>query len=203
MFRFAHPEYLFLLLPAVIPVAAFVRAAVLRKKNIKLWGNVALLASLMPNVSYARPRWKFYMQLVALILIIVVLAQPQFGTKEEKVHKKGIEVMIALDVSNSMLAQDIQPNRLQKAKQILSQLSDKMEEDKVGMIVFAGDAFIQLPMTIDQTAVSMFVRNLDPELISRQGTHIEKALTTALISIDSSKAKFHRLPASIMAHGRN
>lgn len=96
MFRFAHPEYLFLLLPAVIPVAAFMRAAVLRKKNIKLWGNAALLATLMPNVSYARPRWKFYMQLVALILIIVVLAQPQFGTKEEKVRKKGIEVMIAL-----------------------------------------------------------------------------------------------------------
>jgi len=182
MFRFAHPEYLFLLLPAVIPVAAFVRAAVLRKKNIKLWGNAALLASLMPNVSYARPRWKFYMQLVALILIIVVLAQPQFGTKEEKVRKKGIEVMIALDVSNSMLAQDIQPNRLQKAKQILSQLIDKMEEDKVGMIVFAGDAYVQMPITSDYGSAKMFLSSINPQMVPRQGTAIGSAIDIAIKS---------------------
>jgi len=182
MLRFAHPEYLFLLLPAAFLVAVFVRAAILRKKNIRLWGNTTLLSWLMPNVSYARPRWKFYMQLIALVLIIIVLAQPQFGTKEEKVRKKGIEVMIALDVSNSMLAQDIQPNRLQKAKQILSQLIDKMEEDKVGMIVFAGDAYVQMPITSDYGSAKMFLSTINPQMVPRQGTAIGSAIDIAIKS---------------------
>lgn len=109
MFRFAHPEYLLLIVPVALLVGFFIRSQILRIKNTKLWGNPDILDPLMPNVSYVRPQIKFYLQLLVLILLVLVLAQPQFGTKEENVKKKGIEVMIALDVSNSMLAQDIQP----------------------------------------------------------------------------------------------
>ena len=182
MFRFAHPEYIFLLIPALFLVVFFVRTVVQRKKNTKLWGNPELLASLMPNVSYLRPRLKFYLQFIALILIIVVLAQPQFGTKTEKVKKNGIEVMIALDVSNSMLAQDVQPNRLMKAKQILSQLIDRMEEDKVGLIVFAGDAYVQMPITSDYNSAKMFLSSINTNMVPRQGTAIGSAIDIAIKS---------------------
>ena len=149
MFRFAHPEYLYLFIIVPIITGLFIYTQYLRRKKIKLFGNPELLAELMPNISYKRPHVKFYIQLLAVALIIIILAQPQFGTKVEKDKRKGIEVMIALDVSNSMLAQDLQPNRLEKSKQLLSKLVDEMVEDKVGLVVFAGDAYTQLPITVD------------------------------------------------------
>ncbi|VBB45294.1 von Willebrand factor type A [uncultured Paludibacter sp.] len=182
MFRFARIEYLFLLIPVLLLVAAFVYTSYQRKKNIKLWGNPALIASLMPNVSYLRPHIKFYSQLLAIILIVVMLAQPQFGTKEENVKKKGIEVMVALDVSNSMMAQDIQPSRLDKAKQILSKLVDGMSNDKIGLIVFAGDAYIQLPITTDYVSAKMFLSSINTQMVPRQGTAIGSAIDMAIKS---------------------
>ena len=141
MFRFAHPEYLFLLILIPVLVGIFIYSTLQKRKKIKQFGNPDLLAELMPNVSVVRPQLKFYFQLTAIIFLIIVLAQPQFGTKMEKEKRKGIEVMIALDVSNSMMAQDIQPNRLEKSKQVLSKLVDDMTNDKVGLVVFAGDAY--------------------------------------------------------------
>lgn len=182
MFRFAHPNFLWLLIPALALVILFHYVRVIRNRNIKAWGNLNVIQHLMPNVSNARPVVKFYLQLLALILIVVVLAQPQFGEKEETVKKNGIEVMIALDISNSMLAQDIQPNRLDNAKQILSQLIDNMDNDKVGMIVFAGDAFVQLPITGDYAAAKMFLSSINTQMIARQGTAIGSALDLAIRS---------------------
>ena len=182
MFRFAHPEYLFLLLIVPLLVGLFIYTRIQKKRKLQLFGDPALLASLMPIVSFLRPRFKFYMQLTAVILMIVVMAQPQFGTKEEKQEKKGIEVMIALDVSNSMMAQDIQPARLDKAKMVLSKLVDGMTNDKVGLVVFAGDAYIQLPITADYVSAKMFMSSISPALVPRQGTAIGSAIDLCIKS---------------------
>ena len=137
------------------------------------------MAQLMPDVSKYRPDVKFWMVFVAIGLFSVLLARPQFGSKLETVKRQGVEVMIALDISNSMLAQDVQPSRLQKAKRLVAQLVDKMENDKVGMIVFAGDAFTQLPITSDYISAKMFLESIDPSLISKQGTAIGAAINLA------------------------
>ncbi|MBN2765329.1 MAG: VWA domain-containing protein [Paludibacteraceae bacterium] len=182
MFRFAHPEYLFLLLIIPVLAALFIFSRIQKKRKLELFGDPALLAELMPNVSAYRPRFKFYMQITAIILMIIVMAQPQFGTKEEKQEKKGIEVMIALDVSNSMKAQDIQPDRLEKAKMVLSRLVDGMTNDKVGLVVFAGDAYIQLPITVDYVSAKMFMSSISPALVPRQGTAIGSAIDLCIKS---------------------
>jgi Ca-activated chloride channel homolog len=182
MFKFAHPEYLFLLFLVPILTGVFIYTGIKRRRNIKQFGNPDLLAELMPNVSFIRPQVKFYFQLMAIILLIVVLAQPQFGTKQETLKRKGIEVMIALDVSNSMMAQDILPSRLEKAKQVLSKLVDGMTDDKIGLIVFAGDAYTQLPITVDYVSAKMFFSTISPNLVPRQGTAIGSAIDLAIKS---------------------
>jgi len=182
MFRFAHPEYLFLLLLIPVLIAVFIYTGIQKRRKIKQFGNPELLAQLMPNVSIIRPRVKFYLQLLAIFFIVVVLAQPQFGTKMETVKRQGIEVMIALDVSNSMMAQDIQPSRLDKAKQVLSKLVDGMENDKIGLVVFAGDAYTQLPITVDYVSAKMFLSSISPKLVPRQGTAIGSAIDLCIKS---------------------
>ena len=141
MFRFEEPAYLYLLLLLPLLAAFYLYSNYRRRKNIRKFGDPELMAQLMPDVSKYRPDVKFWMVFVAIGLFSVLLARPQFGSKLETVKRQGVEVMIALDISNSMLAQDVQPSRLQKAKRLVAQLVDKMENDKVGMIVFAGDAF--------------------------------------------------------------
>ena len=182
MFRFAHPEYLYLLLLVPVLIGVFIYAKIQRRRNINKFGNPDLLAGLMPNVSYLRPQVKFYLQLVSVLLLIIVLAQPQFGTKQEKENRKGIEVMIALDVSNSMMAQDVQPSRLENAKQILSKLVDGMANDKIGLVVFAGDAYTQLPITVDYVSAKMFLSTISPQMVPRQGTAIGSAIDLAIKS---------------------
>ncbi|MDP4239802.1 MAG: VWA domain-containing protein [Bacteroidota bacterium] len=182
MFRFAHPEYLYLLLLIPVLIGVFVYTKIQKRRNIKKFGNPDLLAELMPNVSVVRPQMKFYLQLFAVLLLIIVLAQPQFGTKVEKEKRKGIEVMIALDVSNSMMAQDVQPSRLENAKQVLSKLVDGMTNDKVGLVVFAGDAYTQLPITVDYVSAKMFLSTISPQLVPRQGTAIGSAIDLAIKS---------------------
>jgi Ca-activated chloride channel family protein len=182
MFRFAHPEFFFLLLLIPVLIAVFIYSNIKRNRNLKKFGNPDLLAELMPNVSKMRPTVKFYLQIAALFFIIFVLAQPQFGTKIETSKRQGIEVIIALDVSNSMMAQDIQPSRLEKAKQVLSKLVDGMTDDKIGLIVFAGDAYVQLPITADYVSAKMFLSSISPKLVPRQGTAIGSAIDLAIKS---------------------
>lgn len=184
MFRFAEPEYLYLLLVVPLLTLIFVFYKIRKRKNIAAFGDPSLLKELMPNVSTVRPTVKFVIQMVILTLLVVVLARPQFGTKAEEVKRQGIEVMIALDISNSMMATDVAPNRLAKSKQILSQLIDNMSNDKVGLVVFAGDAFTQLPITADYVSAKMFLSTISPKLIARQGTAIGSAIDLAIKSFN-------------------
>ncbi|MDD4490158.1 MAG: VWA domain-containing protein [Paludibacter sp.] len=184
MFRFAEPEYLFLLMVVPVLTLIFVFYRIRKRKNIATFGDPALLKELMPNVSTVRPTVKFIIQMVVLTLLVIVLARPQFGTKAEEVKRQGIEVMIALDISNSMMATDVAPNRLAKSKQILSQLIDNMSNDKVGLVVFAGDAFTQLPITADYVSAKMFLSTISPKLIARQGTAIGSAIDLSIKSFN-------------------
>ena len=176
MFRFEEPTYLYLLLLLPLLAALFLYSNYRRRKAIKKFGDPELMAQLMPDASKYRPDVKFWIVFVAIGLFAVLLARPQFGSRLETVKRQGIEVIIALDISNSMLAEDVQPSRLQKAKRLVSQLVDKMENDKVGMIVFAGDAFTQLPITSDYISAKMFLETIDPSLISKQGTALGAAI---------------------------
>ena len=179
MFRFEEPTYLYLLLLLPFLAAFYLYSNYRRRKAIRKFGDPVLMAQLMPDVSKYRPDVKFWLVVAAIGLFAVLLARPQFGSKLETVKRQGVEVMIALDISNSMLAQDVQPSRLEKAKRLVAQLVDKMENDKVGMIVFAGDAFTQLPITSDYISAKMFLESINPSLISKQGTAIGAAINLA------------------------
>ena len=182
MFRFAHPDFLYLLFILPFLVAFYVYVVIRKKKAIKRYGNPALLAELMPDVSFKRQHLKFWLSLAAIAMVIIVIAGPQFGSKLETVKRQGVEIMVCLDVSNSMLAEDVSPNRLDKAKRILAQLTDGFTEDKVGLIVFAGDAFTQLPITSDYISAKMFLSSIDPSMVSTQGTAIGAAINLAMRS---------------------
>lgn len=180
--KFANPEYLYLLILIPVLLAIYIYSDYRKKRNLRRYGDPELLKNLMPDVSQYRPAVKFWLSLAALACVAFALARPQFGSKKETVTRQGIEAVIALDISNSMLAEDIAPNRLEKAKKIISRLIDKFENDKVGLIVFAGDAFVQLPITNDFISAKMFLETISPALISRQGTDIGGAINLAMKS---------------------
>lgn len=181
-FRFANPHLLWLLLIVVVLVALFIFSRYMSKAALKRFGNIAILSSLMNGVSEGKLRIKFILEVLAFAALVIAAARPQFGSKLETVKKEGIEVMVCLDISNSMLAEDIQPNRLEKAKRMLSRLLDQMENDQVGLIVFAGDAFTQLPITNDFVSAKMFLSTIDPKMVSIQGTAIGSAINLAVRS---------------------
>ena len=187
MFRFAHPEflYLFLILPAL--VLFYIYALIWKRRAIKRYGNPPLLKALMPDRSPKRQHLKFGFLLADIAMLIVVGAGPRFGSKLETVKRQGIEIMVCLDVSNSMLAEDVAPNRLEKAKQMLGKLTDGFTDDKVGLIVFAGDAFTQLPITSDYISAKMFLSSINPSMVSTQGTAIGAAINLAVRSFTPSE----------------
>ena len=163
-------------------VVAYVICTKRKQRQLTAFGDPELMAQLMPDASKSRPIWKFSLLIVALILLIIAVARPQYGQQEKTIKRQGIEVMVALDVSNSMLAEDVAPNRLDRAKQILSKMIDNMVDDNVGLVVFAGDAFTQLPITCDYVSAKMFLNTITPNLIPTQGTAIGAALQTAITS---------------------
>lgn len=180
MFRFAHIEYLWLLLLIPVFVAGYIAIVQRKRRQLKEFGDEELVNDLMPNVSRIRPAIKFGLVMLALVLLIIAAARPQYGQKEKTIHRQGIEVMVALDISNSMLAEDVAPNRLDRAKQLLSKLIDNMVDDKVGLIVFAGQAYIQLPITCDYVSAKMFLSTINPNMIKTQGTAIGDAILTSV-----------------------
>ena len=179
MFRFEDPIYLYLL--AVIPVILLIRFLMVRqqKKRLRKFGDRDLLRQLMPDVSRLRPAVKFWLLLGALALLIVMLARPQMGTKISHEKRTGIETIICMDISNSMLAEDVAPSRLDRSKMMVENLVDHFTNDKIGLIVFAGDAFIQLPITSDYVSAKMFLSNISPSMIATQGTDIAAAVNMA------------------------
>lgn len=182
MFRFENPQLLYLLLILPLIVLFYLYSNYLYKKRLRRYGDIDLLKGLMPEVSYFRSRIKFWIVWITLGLTILVLARPQFGTKAEKIKRSGIEAIIAVDISNSMLAEDVVPSRLDKAKTLISKLLNNFSDDKVGLIVFAGDAFTQLPITSDYISAKMFLESISPSLISSQGTNIGEAIRLAMKS---------------------
>lgn len=182
MFRFGEPIYLYLLIALPVLVALYLYSNYRRRKRIRQYGDPLLLERLMPDVSRYRPDVKFWLQFAALALMVFMLARPQFGAKMETVKRQGIETVVALDISNSMLAADVTPSRLDKSKKLLSRLIEKFNNDKVALIVFAGDAFTQLPITSDYVSAKMFLESINPSLIATQGTDIRGAIDLALKS---------------------
>lgn len=180
MFKFANPEYLYLFFAIPVFIIGFILLNIAKKKSVEKLGTLALVKRMMPELSLKRSYLKFWIVLVALGFGIIVLARPQFGTKVEKVDKKGIELVIAIDVSNSMLAEDIKPNRLAKAKQILTRIIDERRNDKVAIVVFAGEAFIQLPLTADNQSAKLFLETIDPSIVPVQGTAIGSAIDISM-----------------------
>ncbi|KAA6319572.1 hypothetical protein EZS27_030552 [termite gut metagenome] len=182
MFRFEEPAYLWILLLLPFLVAFYVYSNYRKRKAIRLYGDPALMEQLMPDVSKYRPGIKFWLLFVAVGMFALLLGRPQFGSKLETMKRQGVEVIITIDISNSMLAEDIQPNRLERAKRLVSRLVDDLEDDKVGLIVFAGDAFTQLPITNDFISAKMFLESISPSLITKQGTAIGAAISLAIRS---------------------
>lgn len=179
MFKFANPEYLYLLIAQPVIVAIYVYSNRRRRLRLCDYGDPDLLAKLMPDVSETRHGLKFWLMSVAFCLCCFILARPQFGSKQDIVLRTGIETMICLDISNSMLAEDVIPTRLDKSKRIISNLVDQFKNDKVGLIVFAGDAFVQLPITNDFISAKLFLNTITPSLIDRQGTNLKEAISLA------------------------
>jgi len=189
LFRFANPDLLYLLLLLPVLIIFWILNEVRRKKALKRFGDPGLVRKLMPELSGTRPWLKFILQLVAVTSAIIILARPQFGSKLEEVKKQGVEVIIALDVSNSMLAGDIQPDRLTRAKQALTRLIDNLENDKIGLIVFAGDAYTQIPITTDYISAKMFLSSIRPDMVPKQGTAIGAAIDLGMRSFSPGEGK--------------
>lgn len=179
MFRFESPAYLLLLLLIPLLATAYFIAMRSRMKRLRKFGDIRLLKMLMPDYSASRPRFKFILMLMALALIALALARPQFGTKITNETRSGIELVIALDISNSMLAEDVAPSRLDKSKLLVENIVDKFHNDKIALVVFAGDAFVQLPITSDYVSAKMFMNSITPSLITTQGTDIARAIDVA------------------------
>ena len=188
MFRFANIEMLWWLITIPVFVIAYIIITKRKQRQLMEFGDPELMAQLMPDASKSRPIVKFTLLIVALALLIVAAARPQYGQQEKTVKRQGIEVMVALDISNSMLAEDVAPNRLDRAKQMLSKMIDNMTDDKVGLVVFAGEAFTQLPITCDYVSAKMFLNTISPKLIPTQGTAIGAALQTAIRSFGSQES---------------
>lgn len=191
-FRFANPEYLNAFWGLVLFVLVAVYHDFTTKKRLAQFADKAMLASMLPDYSHLRQIVKCSLLAAAYMFLVIALARPQFGIKTQEVQARGIEVVVALDVSNSMLAQDVKPSRIERAKLSTQRLLEQLKEDKVSLIIFAGDAFVQVPMTSDISSVKMFLNNVNTTHIAQQGTAIGEAIRKGMASFtdneQSSKA---------------
>ena len=187
MFQFANPHILYLLLIIPVMIAALTLVALLRKRNLAKFGNLELIKSLMPEVSTWRIKSKSILFLLAVTAVIFAAARPQFGSKLREQKSTGIEMMLVVDVSNSMLAEDFAPNRLDRTRYAIDKLFASMNQDRVGMVVFAGESKVQLPITSDYRMARSFTKRLSPELVQVQGTEIGQALTLASLSFSNNR----------------
>lgn len=188
-FRFAQPAMLYLLLLVPLLIVIWVLGNIRRRKARERFGDAALVKRLNPDFSAARLTFKFFLRVAAFIMAVLLISRPQFGSKLEQAKREGVEVIIALDVSNSMLAEDIKPSRLGRAKQAIAQLVDQLRDDRIGLILFAGDAYTQIPVTNDYLSAKMFLESAGPEVISRQGTAIGSAIELGMNSFSPASDK--------------
>ncbi|MBN2543724.1 VWA domain-containing protein [bacterium] len=179
MVRFANVQIFYLLIGIPLLILLFVLLEKQRRRILQLFGNFELLSRLMPGVSPKQRHWKMALIVLAFMFLILALARPQIGTKLEKVKREGIDLVIALDVSESMLAEDVKPNRMSKAKYEVASIINKLEGDRIGIVTFAGDAFLLCPLTTDYGAALMLLDAVDTKIIPEQGTSIGRALEVA------------------------
>jgi Ca-activated chloride channel family protein len=189
VYQLENKIYLYALV--LIPVFIIIYWLVIRwrKKALKAFGDMSIISQLFPDVSKTKRIWKFILFTLSFTLLIIGIVNPQVGTKLEEVKRKGADLMICLDVSNSMKAEDLKPNRLDKSKQAISKLVDKLEGDRIGIIVFAGQAYVQLPITTDYAAAKLFLESINTDMIPTQGTAIGTAINLAVESFGKDEGK--------------
>ena len=185
MFRFANPHILYLLLIVPVAVALFIFAQVRRRRRLERFASSSLLVQLTPSASPARVRTKFILYTLAVVFLILAAARPQVGSKLREEHQKGIEMMLVVDVSNSMLAEDFEPNRLDRTKFAIDRVVESMKQDRIGVVAFAGEAQVQLPITSDYRMARAFARKLSPAMVRTQGTDLGAAIKLASMSFSS------------------
>lgn len=183
---FKDPHFLYILFAVLLFVVLYFYSNARRRKNIARYGDVELIKALLPASASTRSRVTFWLSVVALALLIVAIARPRYGTKKETKMTKGVEVVVALDISNSMMAKDIFPTRLDKAKRLVSRMMTQASGNKFALIVYAGDAFVQMPITDDQVSANMFLNQIKPSLIKRQGTDVGEAIDLACRSFSDN-----------------
>ncbi len=200
MIKFANNEYFILLAILLVFIVIFwlYRSWVKNAKN--RFGDSKLIEKLMPEFSSSKPVLKFVIVLMATAFIIIGIVDPQIGSKLEKVKREGIDLYLVLDVSNSMLAEDIKPNRLERSKLAISTLVDKLQGDRVGIIIFAGNAYKQLPLTTDYSAAKLFLSAVDTKIVPTQGTAIGEAIEMATISFGETE---HNKAIIVITDGEN
>ncbi len=186
IFKFAEPVFFYGLL--MIPVFFIIFRLMLswKKRALKRFGESNLIRKLMPDVSNHKASFKFIILMLAYTMIILGLANPQLGSKLENIERKGIDIVIAIDVSISMLAEDIKPNRLLRSRQAISKLVDDLKNDRIGIVVFAGNAYTQLPITTDYAAAKLFLSTINTDIVPSQGTAIAEAIELATDSFDEN-----------------
>jgi Ca-activated chloride channel homolog len=200
MIRFENIEFLYALLLIPVFIILYLMMNYWKRKAIARFGDANLMAKLMPQTSGSRPFIKFLIMLFAFASLVIAMTNPQVGSKIEKAQRKGIDLIIALDVSNSMLAQDIKPSRLSASKQAITNLIDKLQGDRIGIIVFAGHAYTQLPITTDYAAAKMFLSSVSPDIIPTQGTAIGEAIALSAKSFSDNK---HNKAIIVISDGEN
>lgn len=193
MIKFAHIEYLWLLVLVPIFIVLYILINRNLTKKLNKLGNKQLLETLIPQRSSGKKWGKFILTILAFISLIFALANPLIGTKQEKVKRKGIDIIIALDLSKSMLAEDLSPSRLERSKKFISSMIEEMKSDRVAFIIFAGNAYLQMPLTVDYSAFEMYLRSVNTDIIPTQGTAIGKSIDLALEAFDEGKEKHKAL----------
>ena len=203
MFRFANPQYLWLLTLIPLFVVLFAGVAAQRHRRLARFGNPDTLAELMPEVSNGRVVLKFILFCGAVALVVLAAARPQFGSKLREEKARGVEMMLVVDVSTSMLAENSDPNLLERTKYAINRLFDGLKQDRVGLIVFAGEPRVQLPITSDYRMAKAFARRIDPSQVSVQGTAIGKALEQALLSFSGETDEKRSRAIILITDGEN
>jgi len=200
MIQFGHKEFFWAFLLLLVFVLLYGLYRSWKKRAVKSLGDPVLVSKMMLHRSGFKTGYRFVLLLLALLFLIVGIIDPEVGSRLETIKRKGIDMMVALDVSNSMLAEDIRPNRLDRAKMAVSNLIDKLDGDRVGLIVFAGKAYKQLPLTTDYGAAKLFLSAVDTKIVPSQGTAIGAAIQMATASFDNTK---HNRAIVIITDGEN
>ena len=193
MYELEEKGYLYLLFVVPLLVLLFLYVQYWKRKKQAAFGDLDLVKKLSPEKSLFKPTLKFVLVVLGLTFLILALVNPKMGTKMEKVKRQGIDIVFAIDVSKSMLAEDVAPNRLEKSKQIVSQLINQLGSDRIGIIAYSGSAFPVLPMTSDYAVAKMFLQTMNPGMISSQGTSIDQAIDLAANNFFDKKDKTNKL----------